>query len=129
MEQHKLPINPNHILELGFSDLKDKQYHQIKDFLSNNTNLTALFTTNNSIVVGCMEAMNNLNRKIPEDLSVITFDDVELFRFTNPPLSSIAQPLEEIGKHTVSMLLEQIKNNKGQKQHIVLETTLNIRQS
>jgi LacI family transcriptional regulator len=129
LKKHNLAIKPENILELGFYDLKDKQYHQIKDFIEQREDLTAVFTTNNSIVVGCMEAMNSLGRSIPNDLSIITFDDVELFKYTNPPLSSIAQPLEEIGKHSVSILLKQLKNENETPQHIVLNTTLNIRQS
>jgi LacI family transcriptional regulator len=129
MEAHKLKIESKNILELGFYDLKDKQYDQIKDFLEQNKDLTAVFTTNNSIVVGCMEAMNSLKRSIPKDLSIITFDDVELFKYTNPPLSSIAQPLEEIGEQTVSILLNQLKNGTKTPKHAILNTTLNIRQS
>ncbi|PLX22902.1 MAG: LacI family transcriptional regulator [Salinivirgaceae bacterium] len=129
MEEQNLTIDSENILELGFYDLKDKQYYQIKDFIEKHQDLTAVFTANNSIVVGCMEAMNNLGRSIPEDLSIITFDDVELFKYTNPPLSSIAQPLEDIGKNSVSILLNQLKNDNTETQHIVLNTTLNIRQS
>jgi LacI family transcriptional regulator len=97
MKHHNLPVDSNNILELGFYDLKDKQYHQIKDFIEQREDLTAVFTTNNSIVVGCMEAMNSLGRSIPNDLSIITFDDVELFRYTNPhshPLPNLLKTLE-----------------------------------
>lgn len=110
MEHAGLPLHPDHMIELNFDHLKDKNYKKIKDFIINNPAITAIFTTNNSLAVGCMDAIHQLGKKIPEDISLITFDDVELFQYTNPPLSSIAQPIEKIGEIAISSLLQQIKS-------------------
>ena len=53
--------------------------------------------------------------KVPEDISVIGFDDINLAKFLNPPLTTIAQPKEEIGKIVAERLLEKIENKNKQK--------------
>lgn len=129
IEQSEINSSNTYILELNYHDLKKKHYDQIKDFISNNRDLTSIFTTNNSLAVGCMVAIRELGLKIPEDISLITFDDVELFNFTSPSLSSIAQPLEEIGKIAVSSLLSQLKEGESKSKEVVLEASLIIRES
>lgn len=129
IEESKIEVDEKYILELDYRDLKDKQYNQIKDFISENNEITAIFTSNNSLAVGCMEAIRKLGLKIPTDISLITFDDVELFKFTSPALSSIAQPLEEIGEKVVSSLLCQLKNSEANNKKEILEANLIIRES
>jgi LacI family transcriptional regulator len=129
MENAGLEIYPNHIVELGFDDLKDKNYEKIKDFVMNNPDMTAIFTTNNNLAVGCMDAIHQLGKRIPEDISLITFDDVELFQYTNPPLSSIAQPIEKIGEIAISSLLQQIKSQEIKNLKKELPAKLIIRKS
>lgn len=124
----EIKLNPNYILELNYNHLKNKQYTQIKDFVSDN-NLSAIFTTNNNIAVGCIDVFREMSIKIPDDISLITFDDVELFNYISPALSSIAQPLEEIGKKSVSILMDQINGLNGSAKNEILETKLIIRES
>ncbi len=128
LKDANIPLNKNHILELGYSDLKRKHYNQIKEFISNN-NITSIFTTNNSIAVGCMEVFRDLKIAVPESISLITFDDVELFKFTSPSLSSISQPLEDIGKNAVTILFQQLKSDVLINKKEILETKLIIRES
>lgn len=129
INKSNIELVEKHILELDYRDLKDKQYNQIKDFIFENKEITAIFTSNNNLAVGCMEAIRELGLKIPTDISLITFDDVELFKFTSPALSSIAQPLEEIGKTAVSTLLHQLKTGESKNEKEILETNLIIRES
>lgn len=129
MENAGLKIYPNHMLELGFDDLKYKNYEKIQDFLKNNPDMTAIFTTNNNLAVGCLDATHQLGKRIPEDISLITFDDVELFQYTNPPLSSIAQPIEKIGEIAISSLLQQIKSQEIRNLKKELSAKLIIRKS
>jgi LacI family transcriptional regulator len=129
IEQSDIEVVDKYILELDYRDLKDKQYNQIKDFIFENKEISSIFTTNNSLATGCMEAIRELGLKIPKDISLITFDDVELFKFTSPALTSIAQPLEEIGRKTVSALLDQFKTGVSLNKKEVLEAHLIIRES
>lgn len=122
-------LNEACMLQLDYQQIKEKNYNAIKDFLLEQPEITALFTTNNNLAVGCLEAIKSLNLSIPADISLITFDDVELFQYTSPSLTSIAQPLAEIGKSAVSILLEDIKNGVSSPKKEILQTQLIIRES
>ncbi|MBI9033078.1 MAG: LacI family DNA-binding transcriptional regulator [Bacteroidales bacterium] len=117
------------ILELDYRDVKKKHYNQIKEFIIKNNEISAIFTTNNSLAVGCIDAIKELGLQIPEDISLITFDDVELFKYISPALSSIAQPVEDIGKTAVSILLNQLKSGEAQCIKQELQANLIIRES
>ena len=123
-----IPMDAKFFLELDYNNLKNKKYSRIKKFITENK-LSAIFTTNNNIAVGCIEVLREMNLKIPQDISLITFDDVELFKFTDPALSSISQPLEKIGKEAVSILLKQLSTGVLVNEKKTLKTSLIIRES
>jgi LacI family transcriptional regulator len=86
-----------------------------------------LFTTNTLSIAG-LYAIRRNNLKIPEDLAIIGFDGNEAFDFFIPPLTYIEQPLAEIGKEAVRILLEQIKGN-GETFQLKLNHRLIVRPS
>ena len=86
-----------------------------------------LFTTNTLSIAG-LYAIRRNNLKIPDDLAVIGFDGNEAFDFFIPPLTYIEQPLAEIGKEAVRILLEQIKGN-GETFQLKLSHQLIVRSS
>ena len=129
LKEHHIEFNDDYIIEIDYNLIKAKEYSQIKDFVRANKGISAIFTTNNHLAVACLEALRELDLKIPEDISIITFDDVELFQYTSPALSTIAQPLAEIGHQAVSILLNEIKDSSPIQKTEVLQTKLIIRES
>lgn len=127
--EHGIEHKERYIIEIDYNQIKEKRYTQISDFLNENKEVTAVFCTNNHLAVACLEAVKQLGLKVPEDLSIITFDDVELFQFTSPALSTIAQPLEEIGQRAVAILLKEMKSSDPTPQKEILQTKLIIRES
>ncbi len=122
-------LNPAHLLQVDYMQLKEKQYELISRFLKEHPEMTALFTANNNLAVACLKSARELGISIPKDLSLITFDDVELFQYTAPALSSIAQPLDEIGKVAVQLVLHQLTETGFAPRKEILQTTFTIRES
>lgn len=89
-----------------------------------------LFTTSKVGVMG-LQCLHSLNLKIPDDIAVVSFDDPDAYKISQPPITAIAQPLEEIGRQSVQVLLGAIHNNKGKKMlhKIILKTKFEIRDS
>lgn len=129
LNEHDIAFHPEYVLEVDYHELKNKEYQLIRDFLLEHPEITAVFTTNNSLAVGCLEVVRELGLTIPKDISLITFDDVELFKYTSPALSSIAQPVELIGKRAVSILLTQLKTGTFEYIHEEFETIFTKRES
>lgn len=129
LKEHDIEFKEDYIREVDYNLIKEKEYAQIKDFVQANKEISAIFTTNNHLAVACLEAFRELDLKIPEDISIITFDDVELFQYTSPALSTIAQPLADIGHKAVSILLEEMKESSPVQKTEILQTKLIIRES
>ncbi len=128
-KSYKLNVSDKNLLQLDYVKLKNKDYNQITKFLEENSAITAVFSSNNNLAVACLNAAKKLGKRIPDDLSLFTFDDVECFSYTAPAISCIAQPLEKIGETAVKLVLQQIKNKRVEPQQIILQTELIHRDS
>ncbi|MFS0821527.1 LacI family DNA-binding transcriptional regulator [Bacillus sp. 1P02SD] len=90
---------------------------------------TAIFAINDLLAVGTFQAARELQLRIPEDLSIVSFDNTILARTTVPSLTSIAQPVEEMGAKIVDLLLEEIEEHKENKEQILFVPELIVRGS
>ncbi|NQX61629.1 LacI family DNA-binding transcriptional regulator [Paenibacillus qinlingensis] len=90
---------------------------------------TALFCCNDMLAIGALQAAKQLKLRVPEDISVIGFDNTILASVTDPPLTTIAQPIEPMGKQVVDLLILELKKKSQVKQRIVMPPELIIRQS
>lgn len=90
---------------------------------------TALFVCNDLMAIGVLRAAAELGLRVPDDLSVIGFDNIELAAYTHPPLTTVAQPKQKAGQLAVDLLLERIAEQTLQARRVVLHADLVIRQS
>lgn len=90
---------------------------------------TAVFVCNDLMGIGALSAAHEAGLRVPQDLSVIGFDDIELARFTSPPLTTIVQPKQRIGQLAVDMLLERIQGGRLDAKQILLQPELVVRAS
>lgn len=90
---------------------------------------TAIFAGNDMIALGVLAAIRDAGLSCPQDVSVIGFDDLELAETTNPALSSVSQSGYQLGSTAARILLERIQGYTGPAKHIVLETSLKLRDS
>ncbi len=89
---------------------------------------TAVIATSNKTTSGVLRALRDLNVSIPQDVSVIGFDDQEWMRFNEPPITSIIQPAFTVGTLAASLLLQQIQGNASY-ESVVLKATIEHRKS
>lgn len=90
---------------------------------------TAVFTADGTMSHGLMQAIADLKIKVPEDLSVLCFDDLDWMAFMQPPITSVHQPVHRIGSMAAELLLARIAGETSVPKHNVLEARLNIRDS
>jgi LacI family transcriptional regulator len=90
---------------------------------------TAIVCVNDMTAIGVLHAARELGRPVGQDLSVAGFDGIEGFEHTQPPLTTINQPVYRIARQLVKMLIMQIKDQPLEEKHIQIEPTLEIRQS
>ncbi|MFD0681046.1 MULTISPECIES: LacI family DNA-binding transcriptional regulator [unclassified Paenibacillus] len=90
---------------------------------------TALFACNDLLAIASIQAAREQGLKVPDHLSVVGFDNTILATMIDPSLTTVAQPIQEIGRQAVDLLIQEIRNEKSIKQRAVLLPELIIRQS
>lgn len=90
---------------------------------------TAIFASNDLSAFGAMQAVHERGLRIPEDVSVIGFDDIPQASLVHPKLTTVRQPLDEMGRVAVRMLLEQLENPSQPARRVTLSTQLIVRDS
>ncbi|MFE6286195.1 LacI family DNA-binding transcriptional regulator [Streptomyces sp. NPDC057877] len=90
---------------------------------------TAIFTGNDEIALGVIETARARGLRIPEDLSVVGFDDTHLAQMASPPLTTVRQPLREMGAAALRTALRLANGEKAESHHIELATELVVRAS
>ncbi|HOO63988.1 MAG TPA: substrate-binding domain-containing protein [Synergistaceae bacterium] len=91
---------------------------------------TALFACNDLMAFGAITAFCENRLRIPEDISVVGFDDIRLASYFNPSLSTVAQPRQEMGHMAVTLLLERMhRTDSTPSKQVLLKTELRVRES
>jgi LacI family repressor for deo operon, udp, cdd, tsx, nupC, and nupG len=88
---------------------------------------TAIFCFNDEMAIGVLDIARQRGVRVPRDLSVVGFDDIRFSRFVDPPLTTIAQPMRDIGEASVRLLLDILQGRITTPQSITLPHTLIIR--
>lgn len=90
---------------------------------------TALFATDSILTAGAFQGVQALGLAVPVDVSVIGFDDVEWMTMVRPAVTVVDQPVYELGKRAAEQLMARIEGDRGPARHVLLDTTLIVRDS
>lgn len=90
---------------------------------------TAIFAFNDNIAIGTIQAAHSRGLRVPEDISVVGFDDVEHATIVTPALTTVRQPLAEMGRTAVSLLVRLLEGQRIETLHLELGTRLVVRDS
>lgn len=105
-EDYNLQIDEEIIRTGDFST--ESGYAIMKDLMSLTVPPKAVFVTNWYMTIGALLAMNEMRVKVPDDVAIASFDDMELTRLSNPPLTAVVQPIQEIGETAANLLYKRI---------------------
>ena len=104
-------------------------YDMARRLLAGGCDVTAIFAASDAIAFGVIRAVYEAGLRIPDDLSLIGFDDVEMAAIVQPPLTTIYQPKYEIGGAAVEILLKEAANRETSPEHRIFDVKLVERQS
>ncbi|WP_298646354.1 LacI family DNA-binding transcriptional regulator [uncultured Proteiniphilum sp.] len=104
-------------------------YLETKLLLQQKVRPTAIFAFSNTIAMGCIKALKEEKVKVPEDISLLTFDDNPYLNYIEPPLTCISQPVEDICKIAVKILFSNILEHAISPKHVLLKTQLKVKAS
>lgn len=125
-EQAGVPFDETRYVETRFS-LEDA-YNAARNFFATRSDTTAVFAMSDMVAMGVIRALRDINRRVPEDVSVVGFDGVEMGKYFIPSLSTIVQPQEEIARQSVDVLLDMMEKD-GSARHLTVMAAPLLRES
>ncbi len=101
----------------------------MRDLLQRVPDLDAVFAANDLMAAGALRVLKANGRKVPDDVALVGFDDSNIARHTDPQLTSVRQPIEDLGRNMARLLLQQLQEGAPTPESMVLPTELVVRGS
>lgn len=127
IQRHGITLEPRYIVHGDFTF--DAGAAAMKKLMALPTPPKALFCHSDILALGAMSYAKNMGLRVPQDLSVIGFDDIELSRYSDPQLTTVAQPGFNIGCEAMNLLLEQLQGKMVPNGSRLLDFELKVRGS
>lgn len=129
-QQIGVKIDPELTVQIDIDDATPKLgYPFTKQLLARKKPFTALFAYNDISAIGAIRAFQEAGLRVPQDISVIGFDDIPSAAFNTPSLTTVRQPLSRMGQVAAQSLLERIEGKKEYPSEIAIEPELVVRES
>jgi LacI family transcriptional regulator len=123
LKEHNIAYDP---LLVSSTNLSESGYEfgftMMKNLMNRNKDMTAVVTMADTMAIGAAKAAISAGLRIPEDISIIGFDGIEVAEYYNPALDTISQPAEQMALGTINALFEMLQSNKTS--HLVYEASL-----
>jgi len=130
LRNHAIRLRKDEILRLTYDISKEEAVKQINLYIKKNSNLDALFFSTNYLGIYGLVSIRELNMQIPAEMKIICFDDHDVFELFQPAITVIQQPIQEIAKTALMLLVSQLGHTKPHgKTQILIAPKLLIRSS
>lgn len=127
MRKARAPLNGRWVQSGDFTLASG--YACMQDLLKLAERPTALFCANDEMAIGAMQACRDQGLELPEDMSIVGFDDIAFAAYTHPRLTSVHQPRNRIGEQVMMLMLDMLQGKTVAKSRIVLPHELIVRDS
>jgi LacI family transcriptional regulator len=127
MQEANLIVDPKIMLSGDFHPMSG--WEAGRALLTQQNPPTAIFACNDLMAMGVLRTATEMGLRVPDDLALVGYDDIELASYTNPPLTTIKQPKVEMGLTTLNFLLSRIKDKQSAPQRTLLPVSLVVRGS
>ena len=129
LKHHNIDFDETIVIPVPFEKVDETIHSHLQKLVHGPDKVDAIFTLNNNLAGSCLKYFAQNNISVPNEVSVVSFDNVDWFDFSNPPLTGVAQPVQSIGTRSVEILIDKISKKNTEKQQVTLPTKLVIRKS
>jgi len=91
--------------------------------------VTAIFAANDQMALGILRALYEAGREVPRDLSIVGFDDIPEAQFFTPPLTTVRQDFNEVGRQSLMLLLDEMAASARSSARVIVPARLEVRES
>jgi LacI family transcriptional regulator len=99
-------------------------YEAMRRLLEKAPRVTALFSQNDRMAIGAMQALRETGHRIPDDVAIVGYDDIPAAAYSHPPLTTIRQPMQQVGEIATRKLIELIDDPDVEREEVLLKTEL-----
>ena len=125
-----LELNPELVIQIDSTDsTPGLGYPFARKLIENKHPFTALFAYNDISAIGAIRAFQEFGWRVPQDVSVVGFDDIPAAAFHYPSLTTIRQPLRKMGEIAVDLLVDQIERKSEWQREIAVQPEIKMRES
>ncbi|WP_040952464.1 LacI family DNA-binding transcriptional regulator [Gorillibacterium massiliense] len=128
VSEHGLELRPEWVVEAHFDYSVESGYRAMEELLRAEERPTAVFAAGDNLAVGAIQAAQAAGLHVPDDISVIGYDDIELARYLTPSLTTVRQDMAGLGARAAQLLIHAIENG-GSKEAVIHPVELVVRQS
>lgn len=127
-KKYQLDIPKSYIVNGGFFSLESGE-RAMKELLSLDDPPTAVYAAGDNMAIGAMKAIRGKGLSVPDDISVIGYDDIEIAQHIAPPLTTVKQNMNQLGSTAADLLLDQINDKTKLNKAVTIPVELIIRES
>ena len=122
MQETGIQIDENMIMNCGLDE--GKAYQQTKELMNREERPTAVFSFNGLMSLGFIQAVQEIGLSIPQDVSLLGFDEIQGYGIFRPKVTHVIQPIKSLGEFAFDMIAERIKKADSVRQQIFLKPLL-----
>lgn len=127
-EKVGLRVSPRLCVQLaGPLPTPEEGYRATRELLASREHFTGLFAFNDISAIGAIQALRESGVRVPEDVSVMGFDDIQGAAYQNPGLTTVRQPLRKMGEIAAEILLKRIRRSTNARDSVIVEPELIVR--
>ncbi|MBM6994317.1 LacI family DNA-binding transcriptional regulator [Paenibacillus sp. DXFW5] len=119
MEELGLTINPQHVVQGSYDYTIESGSRAMEELLKADERPTAVFAAGDNLAVGAMMAMKRHGLRVPEDISLVGFDDIEMAKFLTPALTTVRQNTYVLGSRAADMLIYSIEGGEDVQKGVI----------
>lgn len=122
LRDHGIPVHNRQVLKLSYNTPRDEAIVSIQELIRGNKGMDAIFFSTNYLGILGLESIAGLGLTIPGDLAMVCFDDHDIFRLYPPGITVVQQPIEDIAKTAMGLLMQQLdkKREPARNTHVEL---------
>lgn len=124
---HDISINDTHIRYGAYNP--ESGYHAMMSLVEDYPEVRAVYCMNDMMAIGALSALHHRGIRIPQDMAIVSYDDIRVSAFQNPPLTTVRAPEVQLGEAAGNMLVKLINGQTPSEKVVLLPTELMIRQS
>ncbi|GAB3271233.1 LacI family DNA-binding transcriptional regulator [Larkinella harenae] len=129
LETHQIPLRAEWLKEVEFDAIEKEIKIGIDEMLASEFRIDALIFATYRLAITGLKYINSLGLKVPDDVAIVSFGQAEAFDLYYCPITYVLQPMEQLGKTAVEILVENLTNTDTKRKQVLMDAKLMVRDS